>query len=136
VDVRVHPATRYVREAGELRLETRVELLDQFGEPIKDVGTIVVELRTLDEEGRLIVSGPDRRDYRWTFDISTRDAQLNYWDPIARSYILPLKIDERDQELPEQRTVLLVTFEPAWPGADVVPSNEDRRRPVEIRRDW
>lgn len=136
VDLRVHPATRYVREAGELRLETRVELLDQFNEPIKDVGELVVELRTLDDDGRLVVEGADRRDHRWSFDISTREAQLSYWDPIARAYILPLKIDGRDDDLPGKRTVLLVTFQPAWPGADVVPRSEERRKPVEIRRVW
>jgi len=136
VDLRVHPATRYVREAGELRLEARVELLDQFNEPIKDVGVLSIELRMLNEEGQLVVGDQERRDYRWTFDISSREAQQGYWDPIARSYILPLKLDERDADLPGQRTVLLVTFQPAWPGSDTVPRNEARRRPVEVRRAW
>lgn len=136
VDLRVHPATRYVREAGELRLEARIELLDEFNEPIKDVGVLSIELRTLNEDGQLVVGEPDRQDYRWNFDISTRQAQAGYWDPIARSYILPLKLDERDADLPGKRTVLLVTFQPAWPGSDTVPRNQARRRPVEIRRNW
>ncbi|MEM1353386.1 MAG: hypothetical protein AAGH88_00735 [Planctomycetota bacterium] len=136
VDLRVHPATRYVQEAGELRLEARIELLDQFNEPIKDVGVFAIELKTLNEEGLLVVGEGDRRDYQWNFEISTRQAQADYWDPIARSYILPLQLDERDTDLPGRRTVLLVTFQPAWPGSDVVPRNEARRRPVEIRRRW
>ena len=136
VDLRVHPATRYVQERGELRLEARIELLDAFNEPIKDVGVLSIELRTLNEDGQLVVGDQDRRDYQWNFDITTREAQQGYWDPIARSYILPLKLDARDADLPTRRTVLLVTFQPAWPGSDTVPRNEARPQPVEIPRDW
>lgn len=137
VDVRVHPASRYVKERDDLRLETRVELIDQFGEPIKDVGQFVVELRMLDEDGRIIQDDTGRqRGFRWSFDARTAESQKELWDPIARAYILPLKIDEKDADLPAFRTVLRVTFDPAWPDKPLLPTGDKARQPVEIRTDW
>lgn len=137
VDVRVHPASRYVNERDDLRLEARVELLDQFSEPIKDVGVFVVELRLLDEGGKIIVDDEGRqRGFRWTFDLTTREGQEDLWDPIARAYVLPLKIDPEDADFPEFRTVLRVTFDPAWPDMPTLPTGERARKAVEIRTDW
>ena len=135
VDVRVHPASRYVRERGDLRLEARIELLDQFNEPIKDVGRFVVELRLLDKAGKMILDEQGRqRGFRWAFDLTTPEAQQDLWDPIARAYLLPLKIGEADADFPDYRTVLSVVFEPAWPGVPTLPTGE--RKAVEIRTDW
>lgn len=145
VDVRVHPASRYVMEdrdkddAGqrELILEARLELLDAFGEPIKDVGKFVVELRLLDGDGQFVLDDRGRqRGFRWETDVSTKEAQGRHWDPIARAYVMYLKIGKADEDLPKFRTVLLVTFEPAWPGMPTLPTKERGRRPVEIRTDW
>lgn len=134
-DVRVHPASRYVKEREELRLEARVELLDEFNEPTKDVGTLVVELRLLDRNGKLILDDAGRqRGFRWSFDLTTKENQKKLWDPIARAYVLPLKIGESDKDLPEFRTVLVATFQPAWPDKPRLPKGE--RQPVEIRTDW
>lgn len=135
VDVRVHPASRYVIEREALRLEARIELLDQFNEPIKDVGRLVVELRLLDANGRIIEDAQGRqRGFRWAFDLTTEQSQRELWDPIARAYVLPLKIS--DEDVPEFRTVLSVTFEPAWPGMPTLPRGDRARKPVEIRTDW
>lgn len=137
VDVRVHPASRYVKERASLRLEARIELLDQFNEPIKDVGQMVVELRLLDANGRIILDEQGRqRGFRWTFDLTSPEKQKECWDPIARAYILPLKIDEADADFPNFRTVLRVTFDSAWPGMPTLPKGEKARQPVEIRTDW
>lgn len=134
-DVRVHPASRYVKEREAFRLEARIELLDQFNEPIKDVGKLVVELRVLNQNGQLILDEEGRqRGFRWSFDLTTQAQQAEFWDPIARAYVLPLKIGPADMDLPQFRTVLTATFEPAWPGKPMLPEGE--RQPVEIRTDW
>lgn len=134
-DVRVHPASRYVKERKELRLEARIELLDEFKEPTKDVGTLIVELRLLDRNGKLILDDAGRqRGFRWSFDLTKKQEQQKLWDPIARAYVLPLKIGESDKDLPQFRTVLLATFQPAWPDKPTLPKGG--REPVEIRTDW
>ena len=134
-DVRVHPASRYVKERDELRLEARIELLDEFKEPTKDVGVLVVELRLLDRNGKLVFDESGRqRGFRWSFDLTTKENQEKHWDPIARAYVLPLKIGESDTDLPKLRTVLVATFQPAWPDKPMLPKGE--RQPVEIRTDW
>ncbi|MGB0766428.1 MAG: hypothetical protein ACPGYV_01820 [Phycisphaeraceae bacterium] len=134
-DVRVHPASRYVNERDELRLEARVELLDVFNEPTKDVGKLMVELRLLDDKGQLVLDAQGRqRGFRWAFDLTTKSEQEKHWDPIARAYMLPLKIEAMDDDLPTYRTVLRATFEPAWPDLPRLPEGD--RPPVEIRTDW
>lgn len=134
-DVRVHPASRYVKERDALRLEARVELLDEFNEPVKDVGMLVIELRLLDRNGQLVLNEDGRqRGFRWSFDLTTKENQAKHWDPIARAYVLPLRIGEADRDLPEFRTVLTATFQPAWPGKPMLPEGE--RKAVEIRTDW
>ena len=135
-DVRVHPASRYVRERGGLKLEARIELLDQFNEPTKDVGRMVIELRLLDPNGKIILDDlGQQRGFRWSQKLTTRDEQEKYWDPIARAYVLPLEIRKpQDADLPKHRTVLVATFEPAWPDKPTLPTGE--RQPVEIRTDW
>lgn len=137
VDVRVHPASRYVKERDDLRLEARIELLDQFNEPTKDVGKLTVELRLLGDNGRILRDEQGRqRGFRWEFDLTTKKKQDEHWDPIARAYVLQLQINKEDLDLPKYRTVLRVTFEPAWPGLPTLPQGERAQQPVEIRTDW
>ena len=147
VELRVHPASRYVWEdldkdngQKELVLEVRVELIDQFGEPIKDVGRFAVDLRLVDENDQMIrdtKGDPIGYDFSFEeFDVRTEASQRERWDPIARAYILPLKIDPRDADFAKQRTVLWVRFEPAWPGMPLLPTGENARKPVKIRQDW
>lgn len=136
VDLEVHPATRYVREADTIRLEARIELIDQFGEPIKDIGTLRFELGEVDEEGNLIeVDGQPRR-LRWTEELLTEEDQRKRWDPVSRCYLVPLNLDEADFDLPAGQTRLWVTFRPAWPGSAELPTNAADREPVEVRVDW
>lgn len=137
VDVRVHPASRYVMEREALRLEARVELLDEFNEPTKDVGLMAVELRLLGPNGRIVQDEQGRqRGFRWSFDLTTKAEQQKYWDPIARAYVLPLKIEEPDDDLPNFRTVLSVTFDPAWPDKPTLPTGDRAQKAVEVRTDW
>ena len=134
-DVRVHPASRYVKERGELRLEARVELLDQFNEPTKDVGKLTIEIRVLDRNGEIVFDAAGRqRGFRWSFDLTKKEKQAELWDPIARAYVLPLKIGAADADLPQFQALLTATFEPAWPNKPMLPQGE--RKPVEIRTDW
>ena len=120
-----------------MRCGLKPALLDQFKEPIKDVGRLVIELRLLDPNGKIILDDQGRqRGFRWTFDLTTKDQQAKLWDPIARAYVLPLKIEEADADLPGFRTVLVATFEPAWPDMPTLPKGDARRQPVEIRTDW
>jgi len=136
VDLRLHPATRFTQEEGTLRLKARVELLDQMDEPIKDVGRFVCELAQVDEDGNTVVtSGGRRRVLHWEFDVKTLQEHETYWDPVARAYLLPLNIPEEDHDLPHTHTQLLVTFRPAWPGADVLPTGQRGREPIDIRGD-
>lgn len=135
VDVRVHPASRYVKERDEFRLEARIELLDEFNEPTKDVGKLTVEIRVLDRNGQLVFDDAGRqRGFRWSFDLTKKEKQAELWDPIARAYVLPLKIGTADADLPQFRVILTATFEPAWPDKPMLPKGE--REPVEIRTDW
>jgi len=137
VDVRVHPASRYVMEREDMRLEARIELIDQFNESVKDVGRLIVELRLLDPNGQMILDDQGRqRGLRWEFDLTTQEMQQTLWDPIARAYLLPLRIDAEDADFPRFRTVLRVTFDPAWPDLPTLPMGERARQPVEIRTDW
>lgn len=137
VDVRVHPASRYVKEGEALRLEARVELLDQFNEPIKDVGKLAVELRVVGEGGRIVRDAQGRqRGFRWDFDLTTRAKQEAHWDAIARAYVFQLQIDPQDADVTEYRTLLRATFDPSWPGRPTIPTGDREQQAVEIRTDW
>lgn len=136
VDLRVHPATRYVQEEDELILEARIELLDQSGEPIKDVGLFVCEVGQVDSNGEIVMVGGRQRVLHFELDVTTAEHHAEYWDPVARAYVLPLKVDEADADLPTGVTRLWVTFRPAWPGSAELPPSTESRGPVDIRVDW
>lgn len=136
VDLRVHPATRYVEDHGELLLEARVELLDQQGEPIKDVGSFYCELAAVDENGQLVMVEGQPRMLKFSLEVMTAAQHAEYWDPVARAYIVPMQIDEADRDFTGGLTRLWVTFRPAWPGADQIPASTADRKPVDIRVDW
>lgn len=137
VDVRTHPASRYVKKDDQLQLEARVELLDQFNEPTKDVGQLKIELRLLDANGQVVRDDQGRqRGFWWDYDLRTPEQQQLHWDPIARAYIFGLKISPEEKDLLEYRTVLRVTFDPAWPGKPTLPTGERSRKPLEIRAEW
>ncbi|XAL97953.1 hypothetical protein OT109_10110 [Phycisphaeraceae bacterium D3-23] len=136
VNVRVHPATRYVVDHDELILEARIELLDQSDEPIKDVGRFICELASVDDNGEVEVVNGRPRLIHFELDVLTAEDHAEYWDPIARAYVLPLEVGPTDIEMAGGLSRLWVTFEPAWPGAGVVPSGEADRGPVDVRVDW
>lgn len=136
VDLRVHPATRYIREGDALRLEARIELLDQFNEPIKDVGTLRFELGLVDAQGDLVTANGQPRRLRWTVDLLTAEDHRKRWDPVSRCYVVPLNIERADIDFSAGQTQLWVTFRPAWPNAQEIPTTEAGRKPVNIRVDW
>jgi len=136
VDLRVHPATRYIEDHGELLLEARVELLDQQGEPIKDVGRFICELGEVDGNGNIVTVGGRQRVLHFELDVLTPEQHAEYWDPVARAYIVPMQVGPADRDFTTGLTRLWVTFRPAWPGADQVPASTADRVPVEIRVDW
>jgi hypothetical protein len=136
VDLRVHPATRYVQERDELILEARIELLDQAGEPIKDIGRFVCELGQVDSNGEVVLVEGRQRVLHFELDVTTAEQHAEYWDPVARAYVLPLKVGLADADLPTGLTRLWVTFRPAWPGSAELPPSTGSRGPVDIRVDW
>ena len=141
-DIRVHPASRYIKvkdkeQKDQLQLEARIELLDQFNEPIKDVGLMKIELRMLDANGRIVQDDKGRqRGFRWERELLTAKDQSDYWDPIARAYRFGLIIKPFEQNLLEYQTVLRVTFEPAWPDQPKLPRGDSAQRPLNIRSVW
>lgn len=137
VNLRVHPATRFVVEERDgLVLEARVELLDQQGEPIKGVGRFVCEFAPVGDGGEVERIGGDPRLFHFELDVLSAEDHAVYWDPIARAYVLPLKIGQRDPDLPGKVVRLWVWFDPAWPGAEQLPTGTAAREPVEVRVDW
>ncbi|MEM9415888.1 MAG: hypothetical protein AAGA29_10490 [Planctomycetota bacterium] len=136
VNVRVHPATRYVVDRDELILEARIELLDQQGEPIKDVGRFICELGAIDDSGEIEVANGRPRLIRFDLDVLSAEDHAEYWDPVARAYVLPLQVGEVDPGMAGGMSRLWVRFQPAWPGAGIVPASEADRGPVDVRVDW
>ena len=136
VDVRVHPATRYVVDRGELILEARIELLDQAGEPIKGVGQFICEIGAVDAAGEIETVNGRLRLIHFDLDVMTPEEHAEYWDPVARAYVLPLKVGAADADLAGGLTRMWVSFRPAWPGSSVIPEGEGRRDSVDVRVDW
>ena len=89
-------------------IEACVELHDQFGDPLKAVGEFRFELfkyrpTFADPRGpRFTVNGLQ------TFDLTGLDANQQHWNPITRSYKIPLQLPDLPRDA--SRLVLQVTF--------------------------
>lgn len=90
VSMRVYPSTRFVRDAGGVLLEARIELLDEMDDPVKGAGDFRLELFRADEGTRM----PGRQLYVWRVPMLTLEDQRRFFDPITRAYLLRLRLDE------------------------------------------
>jgi len=94
VAMRVHPFSTF--EPGDepetLVLEARVELLDRVGDTTKGVGRFRFELYQIAAAASR--EGEDLRLMQWDGSIDTLELNRRHYDPITRTYVFKLKIDE------------------------------------------
>lgn len=89
VAARVHPLTRFAQHAnGYPILIVHVELRDAWGESVKALGTLVVQLYGPSEPG---ATTPNVQHLVWDVDLSTLDGYLRHWDRATRTYRLQLR---------------------------------------------
>lgn len=102
---RVYPATRFAEDQSKSILEARIELVDDMGDPVKSAGRLRLELFARSAAGK-----PDigQRLYSWDVSILTREDQQRHYDPITRTYVFRLKLDE--SHTPRIQSVLKVMF--------------------------
>lgn len=103
VTMRVFPSSRFVKEGEQVSLEARIELLDAMGDSIKWAGMFRFELYASGT-----ASGPalGQRLYSWNASVLSLDDQKQFYDPITRTYLFRLRLD--DAVTPQQETVLRV----------------------------
>lgn len=78
--MRVHPLTHTeIDSAGETRIVLHVELKDSWGDTVKGVGRLQVQLR-----GDGAAAGSERM--RWDVDLRGLDANVSYFDSATRTY--------------------------------------------------
>ncbi len=105
--IRIYPTTRFVGENGVLLLEARIEVFDQMGDSFKTSGAVRLEISAAGETpgvttGQLL--------YRWDLVLNDLEAQQKFYDPVTRTYLFRLKIDNAD--VTQRRTRLGVTWQP------------------------
>lgn len=105
--VRVYPSTRYAHEGDQLLIEARLELLDEMGDSLKASGDYHLRLLTTGH-----VSGSEEADllYQWDVRVRTLPDHQNTYDPITRTYLLRLKMNQ--SQPPQDNVTLHVTFTP------------------------
>lgn len=107
--VRVYPSTGFVTLGGDTLLEARIEVLDQMGDPAKASGVMRLELFAASASQASHLSG--RRPphlYVWRVPIRTIEQQERFYDPITRTYLLRLRLDNPAHA--REPVLLRVTF--------------------------
>jgi len=100
----IHPLTRVVREAdGALRIDAHFELLDRFGESVRDLGEVTFEARG----GSAGAEGAPQAV--WRKDLRAPEASAAQFDRITRMYVATLT-GGSEEALGTGRTVLSVRF--------------------------
>lgn len=86
----VHPLTRVVKgpQDAAARLEVYIELRDRFGDEVKGLGDLAVEL--LEDGGPIAGVGQQRQLALWRFDLNDLEANDRAYDPITRTYRIDL----------------------------------------------
>ncbi|MBI1335824.1 MAG: hypothetical protein GC164_02550 [Phycisphaera sp.] len=108
VAMRVYPSSKFMNEGGDTVLRARIELLDQMGDSVKGVGVYRFELYTPERASQ---AGDGRKLYGWDVPVKDLVSQKLYYDPITRSYLFRLKLEDRSTA--QTGATLVVTFEPA-----------------------
>ena len=122
--IQIHPLTRLVKDPDEprvLQIEAHVELIDRWGHDTKGVGVMRFELyRASAAEGG---ADPEpRQELVWTLDLTDPAAASARYDPVTRTFVVPL------DEVPEWST------EGARPTLLVRLTTPDGRRLTATRR--
>ena len=102
----LHPLTRVVRDPASetVRIEAHVELLDAWGDTVKDVGEFQFELfRGTGDVGSMT------QELVWRKDISSPEASSRQYDAITRTYVVPL-LEAPDWLRQGGRATLVATF--------------------------
>lgn len=94
VAIRIYPATRFVSEDDRTLLEARLELLDALEDSTKSVGTVRFELRGASSGNKTSITD---RLYAWDVSIRTLEDQKRYYDPVTRTYLFRLSLDDLTQ---------------------------------------
>lgn len=108
IEMRIYPSTRFVRRGDQITLESRIELIDQMGDPTKGAGRVRFELYA---NRHSKASGRGERLYVWEVALLTLAQQRKFFDPITRGYLFPLKLD--DPGIADRATLLRVVFTPS-----------------------
>ncbi|MEM1208572.1 MAG: hypothetical protein AAGI54_04830 [Planctomycetota bacterium] len=87
--MRVHPATQYRMLDDAPVLEVRIELNDTMGDPIKASARYRFELVRDDID----LNETDALFYRWDEVVQTEADQVERYDPVTRSYVFPLTLE-------------------------------------------
>jgi hypothetical protein len=118
--MRIHPLTRVVRDGPEGRaiIEARIELFDHLDHTTKGCGELRIEL--VDASS----GGSSRMTTTWRLDLRDPEVNLERYDDVTRTYLVPLEIDLEHPlpALPELRA----TF-------DSADGRSFRARPLRLR---
>lgn len=117
VRIELHPLTRLVRDPddpGVIQIEAHVEMVDRWGHDTKDVGVIRFELyrAAIPEAGAPPLPATDtepRQELVWTLDLTDPDAASARYDPVTRTFVVPLD-EAPDWSAEGARPTLLVRF--------------------------
>jgi hypothetical protein len=106
VELRVHPLTQVRSEGTESRLTLHVELRDRFGDSVKAIGTLRVDI---------LRPGQDEPAIAWEVtDLEDAAASTRRFDPSTRTYRVPLRGPSwmRDEARSLSLRVTFVTRDP------------------------
>ncbi|MFW6059390.1 MAG: hypothetical protein ACODAQ_04370 [Phycisphaeraceae bacterium] len=110
VAMRIAPSTRFVRGQDGAILDARIELTDQMEDSVKSAGIARFDLFASDQGGQVL----GRRLYHWNVTMRTLAAQREHFDPVTRTYLFRLQLD--DEVATDEPAVLRVTFTRAIDG--------------------
>ncbi len=100
----IHPLTRIVKEPdGSLRIDAHFELLDRYGESVRELGEVEFAARG---GGATEAQQPQAL---WHKDLRTGDASAAQFDRVTRMYVATLT-GGREEALGTGRTSLLIRF--------------------------
>lgn len=90
VELNIHPLTRFITDpqTGEVRIEAHIELIDEHGDEVKGLGTLLLMLyRELGPVPGVESTGQLKR---WTLDLSDIDENNQAYDRVTRTYRIGL----------------------------------------------
>ncbi len=92
VRVQIHSLTRFVRAGADPEdaghIEAHIEFLDRNGDPVKGVGTLLIELYRL--TGPVEGVGAEEQITRWNWNLSDPANNKEAYDRVTRTYRLKL----------------------------------------------